>query len=180
MTENETLRYIDKLSELVNTYNKRPHSTLKGISPNTADLPENEIRIRGILRSKYYKVKKEKNVNFFRLGDIVRIKKLTPKISKEGRAYANQYHNEYFVITKIDHTQPRISYHIKSMNTQEEILGSFYKNELSHCRGSVFKIEKILKTVGVGKNKKHLVRWLYFSPEWDSWIKDSDIVSAYK
>ena len=182
LTNNESLRYIDVLNDLIKTYNTRAHRTLRGMTPQEADSPLNEIRVRGILRAKYAKIKRMNNKDKdkqFKIGDIVRIKKLTPKISSEGRAYAPQYHGHYYVIRDVDYRLPRTMYHIKSMDTGEDIIGGFYKNELSGVKGDVWKIEKIIRTRGKGRKREHLVRWLHFGPRWDSWISDKDITDVY-
>lgn len=58
------------------------------------------------------------------------------------------------------------------MANDEIIEGGFYANELVHVRGDIFKIDRVLKTVGRGKSKKYLVRWKNLSPKWDKWISN--------
>ena len=182
LSQNETLKYIDALDSIIETYNRRPHRTLRGMSPAEADKPLNEVKVRGILREKYAKVKRESKIakqSILKVGTVVRIKTLTGKISSDARAYAPQFHQHYYVIHKVDQRLPRVMYHLKSMDTEEEIIGGFYRNELSVVKGDVWKVEKILKSKGKGRSRKHLVRWLNFGPRWDSWISDSDITNTY-
>ena len=182
LTQNETLKYIDKLDDILDSYNKRPHRTLKGLSPYEADKPDMESYLRGIHRRRYYSVKRMSNVSLkksFQLGDVVRIKKLTARFSSENRGYTQQQKPEYFVIDRIDTRLPRALYYIKSLNHGDQILDGFYRNELSLVKGNVYKIEKVLKTKGKGKNKKYFVKWAHFDDEHNSWVNANDIVAEY-
>ena len=38
-----------------------------------------------------------------------------------------------------------------------------------------WKVEKIVKTKGVGRNKMHLVKWEGYPDSENSWVKDKDI-----
>ena len=182
MTQNETLKYVDKLNELVATYNARSHRTLNGLSPNEADLPENEVLVRGIHQQRFSSIKRATRFEIkkmFQVGDIVRIKQLSARISSLSRSYMPQYMSSYYIVREVDTRSPRVQFHIKAMDTNENIIGGFYRNELSAVKGNVWKIEKILKSRGKGKNLQHLVRWANFSPDWDSWISSQDILQRY-
>ena len=182
LTQNETRRYIDVLSDLLKSYNERPHRTLKSLTPILADKKENEIEVRGILRKKYFNVPRASQ-NYlkqtFQLGDIVRIKKATGRISSENRGYAQQQNPEYFVIDRIDTRQPRPLFHLKSMSLGDQILGGFYSNELSLVSGNVYKVEKIIRSKGKGRNKKYLVKWAYFDDSHNSWINAKDFSTSH-
>jgi len=182
MTQNETYKYIDVLPLLIDSYNKRPHSSLQGYSPNEADNPKNLLHVRGIIRRKFANIKrmsKREIQDSPQMGDIVRIKKLTGKIGTDTRGYQPQYHSAFYVITQVDTRQPRVRYQIRCLNDQVDIIGSFYKHELSVVHGDIWKVEKILKTRGRGVNKKHFVKWAHFDENWNSWINDKDIVTTY-
>lgn len=172
LTENSTLRYIDVLPHLVQTYNNRQHRTLNKYSPNEADDPINEVKIRSIHFARYQKiVKKKRNAKqTFKVGDRVRIKSYVTGLSSRRRAYAKQFNEELFIIHKINKRMPVIMYEIQSMMNDEIIEGGFYANELVHVRGNIFKIDRVLKTVGKGNAKKYLVRWKNLSPRWDKWV----------
>ena len=178
LTDKETTTYYDELQNLVNSYNSRPHRSLNKMSPNEADKPENEIKVRGIHCIKYAMInsKRKKYASKFEVGDTVRIKTYAQGLTNARRSYLQQFHGEYFSIIEIKKRMPITMYIIKSMNDEEIIEGGFYANELTHVKGDIFKIEKIIKTKGKGRNKQHLVRWRYFDSRWDSWIKDSDII----
>jgi hypothetical protein len=57
---------------------------------------------------------------------------------------------------------------------QEEIKGTFRESELQKVDidpNQTWKIEKILKTSGKGRNKQLHVKWKSFPPKFKSWIK---------
>ena len=183
MTQNETRRYIDELVNLLQSYNERPHRTLNGTSPMEADKKENEVYIRGILRKKYHdipKATKKYMKQTFQLGDIVRIKKSTARISSEKRAYAQQQKPEYFVIDRIDTRLKRPLFHLKSLSLHDQVEGGFYANEISLVSGNVYKIEKIIKSKGKGRRKKYLVKWAHFDDTHNSWVDAKDITQNYE
>lgn len=173
MSENQTKEYIGKLESLVETYNKRGHRTLNFMSPNMADLPRNEAQVRGFHVERYAKIKRKKVK--FKVGEVVRIKFESKVLSPQSRAYKPQFKAEYFVIRDINQRLPIPLYYLKAMNNNEEIKGGFYSNELTAVRGDEFKVERVLDERGEGPNKELLVRWLHFSPEWDSWIPASSV-----
>jgi len=182
LTDRGEVRYLDVLPQLITTYNDRKHRSLQYMTPNEADDPNNEILIRSIQLSRYAAINKKgrkKSANArskFEIGDSVRIKSLSSGVSNARRAYVQQFHGEYFEITKVSHRMPVTMYELKSLDSGENIEGGFYASELVAVRGNVFKIERIIRTKGKGRNKKHLIRWQHFGPQWDSWEKTSDIV----
>jgi len=173
------VRYLDKLPLLVKSYNLRKHRTHQyHYSPNEADLQENEDDVRSIhLFRAGKKAMKARRTKYrkFSIGDQVRIKTHGKTISTARRAYLQQFHGELFVIIGKNERMPVTTYLLRSMDTEEDIDGGFYANELVHVRGDLFKIEKILRKRGTGANRRVLVRWKYFSPRWDSWIYEKDI-----
>jgi hypothetical protein len=173
MTENQTRTYRDRLQELVASYNRRPHRSLANMTPNGADSPRNEVRVRGIHTQRYARVKR-KRVRF-KLGQVVRIKFESKALSRQSRAYGPQFKSELFVIRRINRRLPIPLYYLKSMNTDEAVKGGFYSNELTAARGDLFKIERILEERGEGANRQVLVRWMHFGPRWDLWIPAANV-----
>ena len=181
LTDVGNARYIDILPKLIQSYNNRKHRSLEGLTPNFADEKRNEVKVRSIHRARYDQIKrksKKSNHQKFFVGDRVRIKIYAQAPSSARRAYLQQFHGELFEVISISLRLPIPFYYLKSMNTNEKIEGGFYANELVRVRGDHFKIEKILKTKGKGASKQHLVRWKHFGPQWDSWIKASEIEPA--
>ena len=174
LSHKETTRYIDVLSELVNTYNKRGHRSLEYYSPNNADKPRNEGIIRAIHMRRYAKL--QRKAPTFKLGEMVRIKTDAKAISSSRRAYAEQFHGEYFSILRINRVLPIPLYYLRSLDTGERVEGGFYSNELSRVRGDVFKIEKILRRRTRRGVREVLVRWKYFGAQHDLWIPEANLI----
>ena len=60
----------------------------------------------------------------------------------------------------------------------EDIRGTFYQPELQRVdlnSKKSFKIEKVLKKRGRGKNEEFLIRWKNWPKKYDSWVKSSEI-----
>ena len=181
LTDKGTDKYIDVLDRLIHGYNSKKHQTLKyQFTPNDADAAENEAAVRSIhmLRAGSKAMRNAKRRLDFKIGDQVRIKTHGKAPSSARRAYVQQFHGELFVITGVNRKMPIPMYTIKSLDTEEEVAGGFYANELVHVRGDLFKIDKIIRREGRGRNRRALVRWKYFGPRWDSWIYERDIVDV--
>jgi transposase InsO family protein len=181
LTQKETIRYIDVLPQLIKTYNRRSHRTLEGMTPAQADKPRNEAHIQGIFHKKYADMERHRKTTKlpFRVGDLVRLKTQAGKFSSSSRAYAEQFHGEYYNIIRINRTLPIALYYLRSADTGEHVKGGLYANELQRQRGDVYKIEKVLHERGVGARKELFIKWKYFGPQYNEWIKASDVRTVF-
>lgn len=175
LTDRESVRYIDELAALVDTYNNRGHRTLNFMSPEEAELEENQNKLLAQAVERYQKVRPKKPK--FSEGDLVRVKIDAKKITDATRAYAEQFKGEYFKIDSINTLLPIPLYYIRSDNTGELIRGGFYAEELQRVRikDDVFKISHIISERGRGRNKQYKVRWQWYGPQWDSWIPAAQV-----
>ena len=176
LTEKGEERYIDALPALIRSYNNRVHRSLGLHSPNFADKRKNELLIRGLHARRYAERQRRKKKLRFRRGDKVRVKTYGTGISTVRRAYLQQFKGELFTVETINTTLPIPMYNIRSMDTDELIEGGFYAGELQKVSGDSFKIEKVLRRRGQGENEEYFVKWKYFGPRWNSWVKKSDFV----
>ena len=181
MTAFQTTRYFTFLDDIVQTYNNRPHRSLEGMTPNNADLIQNQAQVHAIHTRRYQKLElKRKRKLPLKIGDLVRIKIASKKVEQAGRAYVPQFHGEHFKIMEINTTMPIAMYYLRSENTLERIKGGFYAEELQKVKGELFKIEKIIRTEGKGRNKRHLVKWMYYGEPHNSWINARDIEQDFR
>ena len=180
LSAGETTRYLDKLQSLVHSYNSRPHRSLKGMTPDEGDEAANEGRVQAIHHERYEKASRLRREKLpFRVGDVVRIKTASGKVSSSSRAYAEQFKGEYFRIVRVNRTLPVAMYYLRSLDTEEFIEGGFYGQELQKQRGQVYKIEKVLARRvrrGVAEIK---VKWKDFGPRWNEWIPEAQVVTTY-
>lgn len=161
LAANNTNRYVDVLSQLVNNYNHSHHRSIK-MTPVEASQEENSGRVyRNLFKEKVMRKPR------YKVGDKVRmsIYKTTFR-----RGYQATFTEEVFVISEVLETDP-ITYRVKDLKN-EEIKGTFYENELVkyNKQDDVYKIEKVIKK----KGDKYLVKWLGY-PE-TSWIDKKDLV----
>ena len=117
----------------------------------------------------YIDFKKEVNDKSakFKVGDHVRISKYKNIFSK---GYIPNWSEEIFINKKIKNTVPWI-YVINDLNG-EEIIGTFYENELQKTKQNEFRIEKVIKK----KGDKLYVKWKGYDNSLNSWIDKKDIV----
>ena len=95
-----------------------------------------------IIMSNPMKILIKKNPKF-KVGDHVRISKYKNIFAK---GYTPNWSEEVFVINKIKNAIPW-TYVVNDLNG-EEIIGSFYENELQKTNQKQFRIEKVLKRKG--------------------------------
>ena len=108
--------YYDVLDDVVNKYNNTKHSTIK-MKP--IDVGDNNKRV-------YIDEHNEKDSRF-KVGDRVRIYRYKNIFAK---GYTPNWNKEIFIVDKINDTVP-YTYNLKDLN-DEEIIGSFYDNELQN------------------------------------------------
>ena len=75
-----------------------------------------------------------------------------------------------FVIKKVK-TIVLWMYVINDLN-RDEIVGTFYRNELQKTNQKEFRIEKVIKR----KDNKLYVKWKQYNNSFNSWIDNKDIV----
>ncbi len=183
LTHGETLRYVDKLRALVRTYNTRGHRTLEGMSPRAADRPANEAAVQAILHAQYERrgrgrARRQANLRF-RVGDLVRLKTHAGKVSSSRRAYAQQFHGEYYRVVRINRTLPIPMFHLRLLDTGELIKGGLYAEQLQRQRGNIFLIERVFMHRVRRGVPWIFVKWMWFGPRWNEWIREDSVVRAY-
>ena len=147
---------IDKLDYIVKECNNTYHTSIKMKPVNAKD-------------NTYIDFKKESNDKNpkLKLGGHVRISKYKNIFAK---GYMPNWSEEIFVIKKIKNTVPW-TYVINDLNG-EEIIGTFYENELQSTKQNEFRIEEVIKR----KGDKLYVKWKGYDSSFNSWIGKKDIV----
>ena len=148
--------YYDALDNIVNTYNKTVHGTIKMKPVDVKDDSYAE-----------YNENSNKKGPKFKVGNHVRISKYK-NIFAEG--CAPNWSEEIFIVNKTENTVPW-TYVISDLNG-EEIARSFYEKELQKTNQKEFRIEKILKR----KGDKLYLKWKGCDDSFNSWINKKDIV----
>ena len=148
--------YIDKLDDIVRKYDNTYHTSIK-------------VKPIDVKNDTYIDFKKESNDKDpkFKVGDHVRISKYKNIFSK---GYMPNWSEEIFIIKKLKNTV-QWTYVLNDLNG-EEIIGTFYENELQKTDQKEFRIEKVLKK----KGDKLYVKWKGYNNYFNSWIDQKDIV----
>lgn len=115
-----TQKWIDVLPHLIRNYNHSYHRSIR-MTPVEASLKENQAKVHNNL----FKIKRIDLKPTFKLNDRVRISKYKTAFKK---GYLPTFTEEIFVVSEVLKTDP-ITYRIKAQDG-EEILGTFYKEEL--------------------------------------------------
>ena len=162
-----SLRYIDVLQDLVDSYNNTYHRSI-GRAPATVSL----LNVGDVRRKLYGGITSTVAKKFkFHVGDHVRLS-LRKRLFKKG--YKMNWTEEIFQITKRLSRTP-VVYTVQDL-LQRPIEGTFYEEELQRVkRPDIFRIEKVLKKHTKNKNTEYLVRWSGYGPDFDSWIQSTDV-----
>lgn len=162
-THRGSYKYIDVLDKVVKSYNESIHRST-GYAPNDVT-PELESTIFKKLYS-FQPVTKYT----LELNDQVRITKAKKTFR---RGYLPNWSNEVFVIFKRYPSNPP-TFILKDLSG-EIVKGRFYAHELQKVikdATSYWRVERVLKTRGIGTNKEHFVKWKGFPSKFNSWVKE--------
>lgn len=161
-TSNSTYKWVDYLTEIMNTYNNRVHSTIK-MKPIDASNKQNERKLWKIYQERASR--NDQEIRLFSVGDAVRISN-TKGVFQKG--YDPNYSLEVFIISKVRPTNPP-TYNIED-TLGEEIQGSFYNEELIHTELKGIAIpEQIVKRRKLNGVNQVLVKWQGHSDKFNSW-----------
>ena len=125
--------YYELLGDFVNEYNNTYHETI-GMNP---------IEVKKDSFAEYNEESNEKDPKF-RVGDQVRISKYKNIFAK---AYVPNWSEEIFVVKKEKKSIVPWTYVFSDLNG-EEIIDSFYEEELQKTNQKEFRIEKVIRGKG--------------------------------
>lgn len=159
---NGSYHWLDKYKDLVKTYNKNYHRTIK-----MAPIKVNKSNEDTLLNTVYNHLKIHPPSKYH-VGDHVRISKYKHVFEK---GFTPNWTTEIFKIKSIKNTYPTT--YILEDYQGNPIKGGFYNEELSKTRyPNTYLVEKILKTDG----DRVFVKWLGFPNDHNSWINKIEIL----
>ena len=166
---NNNTIYIDKIDELLKTYNSSFHRSIR-MAPIFASDIKNANRVFANLYSDaiYTPVKKPK----FKIGDKVRISKYKRKLFDKG--FTPNWTEEVFVVDGILHTKP-VTYRLVDLQG-ETVTGSFYEQELQKTTQEIFRIDEVI----FRDKKRALVKWKGYPDKFNSWAPISELKKLQK
>lgn len=130
----DTNRYIDDLQKIVSTYNSKINRTIK-MSPNNAYLENNYTTVMKNVETHYSKTLQNKKKAKYKVGDNVRIYKLTKGGGVFRKGYKPIFSDEIFKISRVNTRLPLPRYFLLD-SSNEPIIGSFQAHELSIVRNN--------------------------------------------
>ena len=163
-TYTNSRRFVEVLPDLTRSYNASYHSSIR-MAPVDVTKETEQVLQRLLYPKRYFQ-----RTHRYSIGDKVRISE-TKKVFK--KSYEGNWTVEIFRIKERINTNPH-TYALEDL-AGESIKGKFYEHELQKINkkdDGVFKIEKIMKTRKHCGKTQYLVRWLGYSPKFDSWVDD--------
>lgn len=159
--------WYDALSDIVRAYNKTPH---RGHGLRPVDVT-NEF---GTWLAQQQPSSSLKSTTKIKVGDYVRISYDKSVLNKN---FAQNWSEEIFQVVGVDIKTLPVMYILQDLEDGEVISGKFYKEELQVVSGPqrVYRIEKIIRSRGKGKNRQHYVKWVGYADKHNSWISAANI-----
>ena len=179
MSEKRTERYIDVLNSMVNSYNRTWHSGIQSEPINVNKKNERKLwwqmywpKFDKKEDERKKKKRSRKRLFAYKVGDKVRISHLKSAFLRE---YDNKWSYEIFKIIRRYVRQDQPIYVISDW-FGEKIEGTFYQRELQKVdtNQKPWRVEEVLDTDGVGRNRRYLVKWLGWPKKFNSWISVTD------
>ena len=170
MRKNNSYEWTKFLDQAMNIYLNRNHRTIK-MSPLEAEKEENQIKVRQTYFEKYIKAGIKKQRVKFSVGESVRIYK---ERGTFHRGYKEDFTTETFIIIKVLTNLPVPRYKLREYNG-EEVVGSFFQDELVKYNPPDFYEIDIIQTRGKGKKKEFLVHYRGWPKTYDEWKTSSDM-----
>jgi hypothetical protein len=171
-TKDGSRRYIDELDNLLNSYNKSYHKSIKMAPEKVNEYNEKEVFLniykhhskRELLR----KLKKPK----LKPGDKVRKKYILGPLD---RGYYPNWSDNVYTIYKSSKNLVKPLYHIKEANGQV-VKQRHYPEELQKIKdNNIYRVEKIISEKITKGVKYFKVKWLNHPSSENSWIKSDDL-----
>ena len=162
-TANNTQKYIDVLSSMVEKYNNTYHRSIK-LTPSDSRNPAKYQHVHNAL---YAKVNARKATSpIFYVDNKVRI---TRKKGMFETRFTPNWTEEVFTISSVKDTKP-LTYTIKD-TLREQVQGTFYDQELQSSVQKYFRIERVLKN----KKNQVFVNWKGYSNAFNSCVPLADL-----
>jgi hypothetical protein len=166
-------KYIDVLKDLVDSYNKSFHRSIKCAPLSITEETDQNKNFYNLYKYRREDGDKSEIKVKFKVGDKVRISKIKKTFEK---GYTPNFTIEIFKIDKILPSVP-ITYTLTDLQN-EDISGTFYEQEIQKISESaepIYRIEKIVKKQKTKTTTKYLVKWLGYPDKFNSWIDEKDL-----
>ena len=173
-THRHNRKYIDKLQDLVSSYNRTYNSAIRMAPKEVNERNEKNVWFELYLPNTKKAVKRRIQPFRFNIGDTVRMSLTRRALERE---YDEHWTKEVFRIRARSRRQGQPIYKLEDFYG-EPIEGTCYEAELQRAtfdNRQIWEIDKVLDTRGKGKRQEKLVRWVGLPKKFDSWIPASNI-----
>lgn len=179
-THTGNYKYIDILPQLIESYNKTEHSSIK-MSPIEVTPANQETVFYRLYKPSRKQIRsvcsnKQTKVDTLQAGDRVRIVKTRGAFDK---GYEPNWTSEVFTIVG---NKGKRGYTIMD-DAREEIKGVFYPEEVQKVikpLTDTYQIDKVLHYRGKGKTREAFVKWKGYSNKFNEWIPFKNITKLSK
>ena len=171
-TKYRTLRYLDVLQHLVDSYNSSYHRSI-GVSP----VEVNVVNQEEVWQRLYGNERPGTVEPGLKVDDRVHISKAKRQFKK---GYLPNWSDEICTVKSVHRTDPPVYRLIDDQGSRIE--GTFYEQELQKVvvtKDKVYRIEKVLQQRKRGRKTQVLAKWLGYPESFNSWMDKSSLV-AYK
>ena len=179
LTHYNTYNYLPVLQDIVSSINNSSHSSLKDnkMTPNILHEIDNPHYLRYFFKKMFITQKSRKFNQSLNVGEYVRI----PKTSRHQNIFSKKFKpvntDEIFVIKSIDNRRQPPLFKLKDLANQN-IIGSFYKEELTPSILKKIYPIKILKTkILANGKKKFYVAYEGWPSQFNEWIASNNILT---
>ncbi|XP_032234851.1 uncharacterized protein LOC116616860 [Nematostella vectensis] len=177
-TNKETCRYVDMLPQLVHNYNHSYHRSIRR-APADVVTYDDAQEVWAILYGKKRPgdPKKKRAPPKFNVGDRVRISKIKHVFAK---GYIPNWTEEVFTVgQRYNNTnQKNYAYRLREYDGTW-LEGRFYEPELQHVsldeQRDLFRIERVIRTRGKGRNEEYFVQWRGWPDKYNSWVSAQQV-----
>lgn len=163
-------QWYDVLDDIVHSYNHSKHRGIQYMRPVDVGV-NNEAEIWSKQQQQHQQPTVNKDVQLL---DYVRVSRNKGPFLKN---FDQNWSDEVFRVVAIDTKQAPVMYTLQDL--QDSIVqGKFYRQELQSLgaeQPQLFRIEKILRSRGRGKDKQYYVKWAGHDASHNSWISAGQV-----
>lgn len=184
LEDQNSYNYMDILESVAHQYNHTTNSRFHLSPAEVNKTNESTVWRRLHLDPVVSKSDRKITVPSFRgykynIGDFVRITRLGDNFSCH---YDANFTHEHFKVIVKHKSQNQPMYTLQDVgNPPETITGRFYENEMTSIKpvsaDKKYKVEKVLRTRGRGRNQQNLVHWLCWPRKFDSFEPKTSIIN---
>ena len=175
MSDRGTVRWNDVLQQLVDAYNQSPHRSI-GMRPSEVE-KKDEARLWVRL---YGDGDTQRKAAAGAISDGAKVRISSVKGVFE-KGYMPNWSKEHFLVAPLPpkHKGSRRPLYKLKDSANEELKGSWYREELQLISNNQYRIEKVLqrRTLADG-TKERLVHWEGWPDKFNTWVKESDLYNV--